>query len=210
MKRRMICGLVGVLVGMAGAAQAEVVAPIDETVRAAVLAAQQPQKEQEAFSKGSWAVELWGSYIDSSAVSSEEVSGGSGNLGVGYYLLDRLGVYAEVAGYGLSEGHHEDADAAGGGFNLMLRWHFLKLDKLTLYVDGAAGLVEFGEDFPSGGTRFNFIERAGLGATYQLADKMHLMGGVRYLHLSNADIDGSDRNPAFDALEYYAGLLFTF
>jgi opacity protein-like surface antigen len=210
MRRSAICGVVGVLMGVAGAAQAEGGAAVDETVRAAVLAAQQPQKEQEAFSKGSWAVEVWGSYIDSNAVSSEEVSGGSGNVGVGYYLLDRLGVYAEVAGYGLSEDHQDDADAAGGGFNLLLRWHFLKIDKLTFYVDGAAGLVEFGSDFPSGGTRFNFVERVGLGATYQLADHMHLMGGVRYLHLSNADIDGSDRNPAFDALEYYAGLMFTF
>lgn len=210
MKRRVICGVAGVLVGVVGAAQAKGETAIDETVRAAVLAAQQPQKEQEAFAKGSWAVELWGSYIDSGGVSSDEVTGGSGNVGVGYYLLDRLGLYAEVSGYTLNEHHQGDTEAAGGGFNLLLRWHFLTVDKLTFYVDGAAGLVEFNRDFPSGGTRFNFVERAGVGATFQLLDKMHLMGGVRYMHLSNADIDGSDRNPAFNALEYYAGLVFTF
>ncbi|HEX2972784.1 MAG TPA: acyloxyacyl hydrolase, partial [Tepidisphaeraceae bacterium] len=99
---------------------------------------------------------------------------------------------------------------AGAGFSLLLRWHFLKVDRFSLYAEGSAGLVELDTDFPYGGTRFNFVERAGLGATYELMDDLHLMGGVRWFHLSNADLDGAERNPAFDALEYYGGLMFTF
>jgi hypothetical protein len=84
------------------------------------------------------------------------------------------------------------------------------VDRFSLYAEGSTGLVELDTDFPHYGTRFNFVERVGLGATYELVDNLHLIGGARWFHLSNADLDGAERNPAFDALEYYAGLIFTF
>ena len=39
---------------------------------------------------------------------------------------------------------------------------------------------------------------------------MYLLGGMRYLHFSNAQIDGKERNPSINAAEGYFGLLFTF
>ena len=35
------------------------------------------------------------------------------------------------------------------------------------------------------------------------------MAGARYAHLSNANQHGREKNPSFDGVEYYVGVLFT-
>ena len=63
---------------------------------------------------------------------------------------------------------------------------------------------------PEGGTRFNYWMHSGPGLTYRLDARTHLMLGIRYYHLSNADSEGEAHNPNINALEGYVGLLFTF
>jgi hypothetical protein len=45
---------------------------------------------------------------------------------------------------------------------------------------------------------------------YRLADDTYLLGGARYFHLSNAKAHGSEKNPSYDGVEYYVGLMFAF
>lgn len=166
-------------------------------------------QENTPFAQGTWALQLVPSYIDAND-ASEDVKAGTLALGAGYHLLDNLGLYGEVVGYAWDQDRFVDTDAVGGGLNLLLRWHFLNFDRFTIYADGGAGIVELDDDFPAGGTRFNFTPRVGLGATVRLADSFHLLGGVRYFHMSNANTHGRDENPGIDALEYYVGAMFTF
>ncbi len=42
------------------------------------------------------------------------------------------------------------------------------------------GFFEACEDVPRGGTRVNFVFRAGLSASYQLRDNLYLIAGARY------------------------------
>ncbi len=53
------------------------------------------------------------------------------------------------------------------------------------------------------GTRFVFVTRMGLGAAYPLDEHLHLMRGTRYWHLSNARVEGIERNPSINASEGY-------
>jgi hypothetical protein len=63
---------------------------------------------------------------------------------------------------------------------------------------------------PAGGTYFNFTLQSGVGATFQLTNNLHLVGGVHFFHLSNAAIRGINHNPDLNALEGYAGLIYCF
>lgn len=86
----------------------------------------------------------------------------------------------------------------GGGFDVLTRWHFLEHGPLTLYADGGAGMLFTTREVPRGGTHVNFTPQIGLGATWQLNDQTYLFGGARYWHLSNAGMDGRQRNPSID------------
>jgi hypothetical protein len=72
--------------------------------------------------------------------------------------------------------HQDGPDTVAGGLDLLARYHFLTYGKLTLYADGGAGILLSGKNAPTGGTSFNFVERAGIGFTYQIAPHWFLDG----------------------------------
>jgi hypothetical protein len=97
-----------------------------------------------------------------------------------------------------------------GGPGIIFRHHLVHTDRASFFLDLAAAFVEASDDVPTEGTRFNFIEQAGVGMTYHLQGNSHLLLGVRYLHLSNAGIEGQERNPSINGIAAYVGLMFTF
>ncbi|MBL0928325.1 MAG: acyloxyacyl hydrolase [Phycisphaerales bacterium] len=112
-------------------------------------------------------------------------------------------------------------DAVGGGPGIAFRWHFLSPDTFreqktgdrswTVYGDAGIGLLFSGREVPDGGTRFNFTPRAGVGSTIQLGNSpVRLDVGLRWAHISNANTQGSDRNPSRDSIGVYIGVLFPF
>lgn len=132
-----------------------------------------------------------------------------GHMGVGYYFLDGQALNIECALGGI------DADASGGdtvtaSVEFMLRSHWIRMENWSMFVEGGAGVIWSDERFPAGGTRWNFTPQAGLGMTWRLDDTTHLIGGVRWYHISNANMNGTDRNPGYNSLMVYAGLLFEF
>ena len=160
------------------------------------------------FPKGLWTLHLHGAYLPSYE-TDDEVS--YGTVGGSYYFDERHSLLIEFVGYGLDNAGDFDADdAAAGGGNLGLRYQFLEHQRLSFFVEGLAGFLQANHNFPPGGTHFNFALQAGLGATFRIADNMHLIGGARYLHISNAQIEGKDRNPNFNAVGGYLGVMFTF
>ena len=157
------------------------------------------------FEKGTWTATAYGSYVKS--FTGEEAKMGSGQIGGGYYLLDNFSINAELGGFYNSQ-WGPDARITEG--DLLLRHHLFHSGRFSLFIDGVAGISYADHRTPAIGTYYNYILEFGVGSTFQLYENVHLIGGVRYFHLSNAYLEGPDRNPSINATQGYVGLLFKF
>ena len=124
------------------------------------------------------------------------------SAGFGRYFADNAAFEWQIVGYGA----HDDEDAIGLGGNALLRYHFLNIDRFSLYGDALAGAFVLSDDFPTGGTALNFTYAGGPGASWRLHDGVYLTGGIRFQHVSNGFIAGRDRNPIFNSFGGYVGL----
>jgi len=166
----------------------------------------------DPFAQGHWTLQLYGSGTYSQ--SNDRLYGG--HVGVGYHFLDGVSVNAELGGEFV---HSQDSSGTLGGtggntgaveLDVIFRWHILRGDNWSLFVDGGAGIMESGESFPAQGTHFNFRPQVGLGATLRLTNDLYLIGGAKLLHISNAGLGGEGHNPGVDSLMYYLGVLIPF
>ena len=161
----------------------------------------------DPFAQGRWTLQLYGS-----GTSSKNTDGlYSGHVGVGYHFRDGISINAEFVGSAIqmqNTKHDAGGDSASGAFDLILRWHFLRGDGWSIFGDVGGGVMESMESFPANGSHFNFRPQAGLGATLRITDDCYLMGGVKWLHVSNANL--RERNPGFDSAMFYMGLMFPF
>lgn len=130
-----------------------------------------------------------------------------GSVGVNYYFQDGISLGLEGGGYHLGQA---DGDGVAGNLGVMLRQHVIRRDRWSLYVDVGEGLFEADQDVPHDGTHFSFLFHTGPGVTWQLTEHIYLMAGVRYYHLSNAQTQGGDRNPASNGIEGYVGVMLPF
>lgn len=129
-----------------------------------------------------------------------------GGVGVEWYPVDgfALGVRLDGIGVGL-----RDTPATGGaGASILLRWHVLRRENWSLYLEGGCGLAYFSSPVPRGAARLNFTPECGVGCSLALTEKVRLLTGVRWYHISNAQTASS--NPGIDMLEIYVGAAFTF
>ena len=125
-----------------------------------------------------------------------------------YFLGDGIELSAEVAGWYFAQ---EGDDAVGLSGSVIFRWHFVRRDPWTVYLDTGIGLMGASDDVPAGGTSFNFMPQAGAGFTRRLNDDgLRLQAGLRWHHISNARVTGDDDNPDRDAPMVYVGLIFPF
>ena len=157
------------------------------------------------FAKGTWSLQLTGSYY--TTVSGSDVTLGYGTVSVGYYYADTWAVDLSVSGYALEEDDQSEGVAASLGLNL--RKHFLVRDPFSVYIDGGVGIIRADGEFPAGGTNTNFTLQGGLGATWRLTESMHVVGGARWFHISNARRHGEDGNASTDGVAVYGGLMWT-
>jgi hypothetical protein len=159
------------------------------------------------FPAGTWDVEAAGGYA-AEFYPNDHIKLTTGSLGVGYYLKDNFAISLQVPGYWFEQ--PEASDATAGGLNLSLRYHFYQVGRFSFYGDIIGGISQATRSVPPDGTHFNFTLQLGPGVTFRIADHLHLMGGVRPFHLSNAAIEGINHNPDLNAVEGYAGVMFTF
>jgi hypothetical protein len=165
-----------------------------------------PVKAEGEFGKGSWTLQFSGMYAHE-LYPNDHVHPVVGTVSVGYFFNDQLSMNLELPYYYVFQ-KGDDANAVG--LNLLLREHFWKHDRWTLYAELEGGLFEADRRVPPAGTDFNFTGEFGLGATYHLCTNLHLMGGVRFFHLSNARLEGLHRNPDINSLAGYVGLMFVY
>lgn len=167
-----------------------------------------PQAPALTFRAGSWDAYTFGGAVQRLHHSGDHVA--FGGLGLEYFELNDLSVNVEGLGYSFSQSGIADAQA--GGMNILARWYFAHAGDLAFFVEGGAGFVLADHRLNgSDGTHFDWTPQAGLGARLRLSDTISLIGGARFLHISNAGwLHGSDRNPGFDGIGGYGGLLITF
>jgi hypothetical protein len=157
---------------------------------------------KDCFPKGTLTIE---GYATDAGGLDADANLASGAIGFGYFVLQNLSLGLEADGY------HERVsgeDAWGYGISGVLRHHLVRYEQSTLFADVTFGPIESTSPLPVGGTNFNFIFRTGLGVTYQLDEHLHLMSGIRYFHVSNARLEGAQRNPSINGAEGYIGLMW--
>lgn len=94
-------------------------------------------------------------------------------------------------------------DALGLNLALLMRWHFIRQQNWSLFIDGGAGVMGTTNDVPSKGASFNFTPQVGGGASIKLNHERRLLLGLRWHHISHADLFGS--NPGRDSIFGYVG-----
>ena len=174
--------------------------PRTQLEQAEVMA--RPRVDRPYASQGSvsWWTELGaGTNFDQGWVAT-------GGFGVEWYPVRglALGVRADGIGIGLKE----TPATAGAGLSLVMRWQFLLRERWSLYFDGGCGVAGFTSAVPRAGARLNFTPQLGLGGTVRIDDRLRLMGGVRWFHVSNGQT--ADSNPGVDMIVGYLGLTMPF
>ena len=160
--------------------------------------------QDAAFPKGAWDLEISGSYTTPIRFSDDRFT--SMTVAGGYYIVDNLSLGGELQAYYADQ---PDSDALIGGLGLLLRYHFLSFDRFSVFLDGGGSVTYASRDVPEFGTNFNYTGKVGLGLSCELRDNLHLITGVRYFHLSNANLHGRDQNPSYDGIQFHLGLMWT-
>ena len=132
--------------------------------------------------------------------------------GVSYFITDDLSLDLELNGMYFDQ---NGDDASGVNIALLLRWHFVARDTWSIYLDGGAGVLETTRKVPGsspqepdGGSRFNFTPQAGGGFTLALDEHTRFFAGIRWYHISNAQL--FEDNPGRDHIYLYAGVSLPF
>ena len=96
------------------------------------------------------------------------------------------------------------ASAAGGA--LVLKYNFLSFGRWMPYWDLGLGMLwtNLAPRIPEQSTQVNFVTESGPGLHYFVTERVALTIGVRFHHISNADI--GDRNLGLNSTLAYAGI----
>ena len=121
--------------------------------------------------------------------------------GISKFLFDRHSINLELNTIYFNQPGN---DALGLNLALLMRWHFIRKSNWSLYIDGGAGVMGTTSDVPRSGASFNFTPQAGAGTTIKLNEQQRLMLGLRWHHISHADLFGA--NPGRDSIMGYVGL----
>ena len=137
------------------------------------------------------------------AFDLEETSIGILDVGAHWFVADGISFGAFVEGLVIDA---ENDDSWGFGIGLLARWHFVREEKFSIFIEGGAGFAGFSDEVPSGGTDYDFTPRAAVGVTYELGGGTRLVGKVGWFHISNGQT--GPNNPGLDSVAAAIGLSF--
>jgi opacity protein-like surface antigen len=159
------------------------------------------------FPRGTTDLSLYASYATPTLGDDERYYSLTGSAG--YYLFDDFSINLGIVGHRINSS--SGATGWAGETNAMLRWHFLTIDRWTIFAEAGCGFLYSDHELPADGdgTHWNFTPQGGLGATYLVQDNFFIIGGVRYFHASNAGLQGDDRHPGSNAVMGYLGTMWT-
>lgn len=155
----------------------------------------------------SWTVEVTGGlFVESWDMNQfrEHLAGGA--VSVFRRLSPRwtIGVEAHML--------HVDQDPVENGLLpalvAMLRWNAFQIGATSVFVEGGAGPAYATTRVPAGGTQMNIVTQTGAGLARALTARVDMLGGARWIHVSNNSLDGHHRNPDIQAIGFYVGWRF--
>ena len=169
-------------------------------------ASEQAQANTLATSWGKEGSRRWGiqgGYAQDVKDSDNEVI----TLGVEFefFIEDNLSIDVGLLAMGVDQ---TGDNARGLNATLQLRWHFSTHDTWSMFIEGGAGLLRTSDNVPTLGSRFNFTPQAGIGWTFDLGNKNRWILGLRWHHISNANLYSS--NPGRDSIMVWTGISFPF
>ena len=126
-----------------------------------------------------------------------------------HFFSNSISGLVEFVRYDVDQDPYGTSD--GLGLNLLANVHLYKTERFTFFLAGGLGVAKFLRRVPApDGTHFNFTIHGSLGVKLRLSDGMYFLAAAQYMHMSNANIDGPDRNPSFDGFGGYGGLTVRF
>jgi hypothetical protein len=196
---------VGILVTIAYAWSATVGAPVARADDATTTTAITDDADNGYdFAKGTRYWVLVGAYTQERTGDDQYLA--SVAVGRGFFFLDNAAIEAQVPVYVA----HDDETAGGIGFQALARYHLINIERFSFYADILGGMLWTSDDFPTGGTNFNFTYAGGPGASWRMNHNTFLICGYRFQHVSNGYIEGRDRNPIMNSIGGYVGLTWHF
>jgi hypothetical protein len=96
------------------------------------------------------------------------------------------------------------------GATVGVRGRVYRRARASIYYEIEVGISEADTIVPPRGTRFNYLALGGAGATVRLASGVHLLTGLKWVHVSNGGLAGRSRNPDIEAVGLVVGSLVEF
>lgn len=137
--------------------------------------------------------------------SREEMYGLSAGLTWG--IASGLVLTARAPLYYISQ---RGVDAMQLGISTGVRGRIYRRGRLSLFLEIDVGISQADTETPPRGTRFNYLAFGGGGAVVTVRHGVHLLGSIRWVHVSNASLAGRDRNPDIEAVGPQLGVLIGF
>jgi len=181
------------------------IAVIVLSIGAAASAAAQ---DADPFERRGWHLELDGRGALEAwnyNISHEELFGMS--VGFTYGLRDGL---VFTAGWPLTYVSQRGVDALMMGGTFGVRGRLYRRPRWSLFAGGEVGVSDADTYVPPRGTRFNYLAGGGGGVTVRVGPRLHLVGTLQLIHISNAGIEGAGRNPDIEAIGLAIGLIIGF
>lgn len=121
----------------------------------------------------------------------------AGTVGVSYGLRRNLALVISAPVYFVAQ-RGPDAWLFGGTCGV--RWRALGRRRVAVFIEGELGISRAQVPTPPRGTQFNYLVLAAGGITMRLARGTHLLTGIKWVHVSNNQLAGRDRNPDIEAV----------
>lgn len=183
-------------------------------LNASVPAAQEPAGRPpadvapDAFARREWHLELGTNYsIETWNYNNSHETLTAVESGVSYGLRDGLVLRARWPLYYVDQ---RGVDGCLLGATIGVRGRIYRRSRVSVFLELDVGVSEADTAVPPRGTRFNYLVLGGAGTTVRLMPGVHLVSGLRWIHVSNSGIAGRSRNPDIEAVGPHLGVLLGF
>ena len=127
--------------------------------------------------------------------------------GLTYAVKDGLALTAGSPLYYVSQ---RGVDGWLLGVTFGVRGRIYRRRATSVFVGFEVGISEADTFVPPRGTRFNYLALGSAGAIVRVRRSVHLLAGLKWVHLSNNGLAGRHRNPDIEAIGPRIGLLIGF
>jgi hypothetical protein len=162
----------------------------------------------DPFRSGSWQLELTGHGALETwnyNISHEEMYGTF--AGLSYGLRDGLALTVSAPLYYIDQ-RGIDGWLLGATFGV--RGRVYRRSAMSVFLGFEVGVSEADTFVPPRGTRFNYLALGSGGVTVRVKPRVHVLAGLKWVHVSNNGLAGRQRNPDIEAVGIQLGVLIGF